>query len=98
MLIIVSYLLTQPSRDCHDSTIFKGSLIGRKFINGVFGNGFLLGDSGYACATYLLTPFSNPSSPKEVVKIGCGHFLVFFKVIFIQYSIQYIQQSYEKHS
>ncbi len=52
---------------CHDSTVFKGSLIGRKFINGVFGNGFLLGDSGYACATYLLTPYENPSTPKEVV-------------------------------
>ena len=47
---------TKPG-SCLDSTIFKGSLIGRKFINGVFGNGFLLGDSGYACATYLLTPF-----------------------------------------
>ena len=56
---------TKPG-SCNGSTIFKSSTIGLKFARGQFGNGFLLGDSGYACATYLLTPYGNPSTVQEV--------------------------------
>ena len=56
---------TKPG-SCHNSTIFKSSTIGLKFARGQFGNGFLLGDSGYACATYLLTPYGNPATVQEV--------------------------------
>ena len=52
---------------CHDSTLFKGSLLGRKIVNGIFGNGFLLEDSDCPCATFSLTPYEKPSTPKEVV-------------------------------
>ena len=51
---------------CHDSTIFKDSKIGQDFAAGHFAYGFLLGDSGYACTPYLLTPYGSPSSRKEI--------------------------------
>ena len=50
----------------HDSTIFKSSEIGRQCEGGRFGQGFLLGDSGYACTPYLLTPFNDPSNETDV--------------------------------
>lgn len=49
----------------HDQTIFNNSALKQKFESGQFGNGFLLGDSGYELKNYLLTPFLNPSSPAE---------------------------------
>lgn len=40
----------------HDSTIFNSSRLKARLLNREFGNGILLGDSGYACTSYLLTP------------------------------------------
>jgi hypothetical protein len=42
----------------HDATIFNNSLICQRFEQNEF-DGFLLGDSGYPCRRYLLTPFLN---------------------------------------
>ncbi|XP_013144283.1 PREDICTED: putative nuclease HARBI1 [Papilio polytes] len=39
----------------HDNRIFQDSLLKRKFEEGTL-DGILLGDSGYSCQTYLLTP------------------------------------------
>jgi len=45
----------------HDSRIFNNSPIKRHLeANPIFG--YLLGDSGYACKPYLLTPFIHPTS------------------------------------
>ena len=45
-VIVLSVNATKPG-SCHDSNKLKDSSIGKKFVRGHFGNGFLLGDSGY---------------------------------------------------
>ena len=50
----------------HDSTMFKSSAIGKKLSAGNFGEGYLLGDSGYGCTPFLLTPYADPSTREEV--------------------------------
>lgn len=49
----------------HDSTIFDNSRLRAQFENGEFGDSFLLGDSGYPCRKYLLTPVLNVHSEAE---------------------------------
>lgn len=49
----------------HDSTIFNNSRLRARFENGEFERSFLLGDSGYPCRNYLLTPLLNPSTEAE---------------------------------
>ncbi|XP_071646583.1 putative nuclease HARBI1 [Temnothorax longispinosus] len=49
----------------HDSTIFNHSRIKTLFELGTFGDGLLLGDSGYPNLPYLMTPVLNPTTPAE---------------------------------
>lgn len=49
----------------HDSHIFRNSYIYNRFENGEFGDGLLLGDSGYPLKDYLMTPLANPQTPAE---------------------------------
>nr|CAH0108003.1 unnamed protein product [Daphnia galeata] len=49
----------------HDSNVFADSVIGRAFKNNEFGQSYLLGDSGYACTPFLLTPYSQPEGRAE---------------------------------
>lgn len=49
----------------HDSTIFNSSALRAQFEAGEFLHGWLLGDSGYACKDYLLTPVLNPATQAE---------------------------------
>jgi nuclease HARBI1 len=50
----------------HDSFIFRNSNVCRRFENGEFGDGILIGDSGYYRTPYLLTPTSTRSiTPAE---------------------------------
>ena len=50
---------------CHDAFIFNNSTL-KGILEQDPGQGFLLGDSGYALSPTLLTPFANPSTPPEV--------------------------------
>lgn len=50
----------------HDATIFLNSRIRNFFENNSFGDALLLGDSGYANSSYLLTPLQNPQSAAEL--------------------------------
>ena len=49
----------------HDSRIFDNSFIRAKFENNEM-SGLLLGDQGYACRRYLMTPLRNPDSQAEL--------------------------------
>ncbi|KAI9557263.1 hypothetical protein GHT06_017086 [Daphnia sinensis] len=57
--IFLNICATKPD-SCHDSSIFKGSAVGKKFEAGHFGSGFLLGDS--RCKhTFFVCPIHRPS-------------------------------------
>ena len=49
----------------HDSRIFENSNIADKLRDGAL-DGILVGDSGYACRAYLLTPILKPKNTGEV--------------------------------
>ena len=52
----------------HASHIFRTSALGRQLEEGGghgLAEGVLLGDSGYACSPFLLTPYSQPQSQSE---------------------------------
>lgn len=49
----------------HDSHIFDNSLLRARFENNEFEEKYLLGDSGYPCRRYLLTPLNNPETEAE---------------------------------
>ena len=48
----------------HDARIFDNSLICTRFENNEL-TGLLLGDSGYPCRPFLMTPYRNPNGPAE---------------------------------
>ncbi len=51
----------------HDSRIFKNSALYDKLLSGEFGNGgYLLGDSGYALHSFLLTPFDYEAAQMDI--------------------------------
>ncbi|XP_063806565.1 putative nuclease HARBI1 [Pseudophryne corroboree] len=50
---------------CHDSFILSQSSLFDKFEDGQMPDGWLLGDGGYGCYSWLLTPLSQPDSPAE---------------------------------
>ncbi|XP_046438402.1 putative nuclease HARBI1 [Daphnia pulex] len=52
----------------HDANVFADSAIGQAFKNNEFGQSYLLGDSGYACTPFLLTPYSQPQGRAEVYR------------------------------
>ncbi|CAI6343459.1 unnamed protein product [Macrosiphum euphorbiae] len=49
----------------HDSTIFDNSMCRAQFENGEYGNSFLLGDGGYPCRDYMMTPLLRPVTEAE---------------------------------
>ncbi|KAE9521249.1 hypothetical protein AGLY_018341 [Aphis glycines] len=49
----------------HDSTVFDNSLLRAQFINNEYNGCFLLGDGGYPCRSYLMTPLLNPTTNSE---------------------------------
>jgi len=52
---------------CHDSHIFRSSNICQYLEenHNSLDDGVILGDSGYACSPFLMTPYSNPESPEQ---------------------------------
>uniref|UniRef100_A0A9J8AKJ7 Putative nuclease HARBI1 n=1 Tax=Cyprinus carpio carpio TaxID=630221 RepID=A0A9J8AKJ7_CYPCA len=48
----------------HDSRIFRASRIYQRLSLGEF-SGVLLGDKGYACETFLMTPLTDPQTPAQ---------------------------------
>ena len=49
----------------HDSGIWNNCCLKAKFEAGLM-NGYLLGDNGYACTNFVLTPLLNPVTPAEM--------------------------------
>ena len=50
----------------HDARVFNNSMVCQQFESNTYGRHLLLGDSGYPCRHYLLTPVRNPSSQAEI--------------------------------
>ncbi|XDV39434.1 hypothetical protein PO909_008681 [Leuciscus waleckii] len=50
----------------HDSRIFRASRIYQRLSLGEF-SGVLLGDKGYACETFLMTPLTDPQTPNTTM-------------------------------
>ncbi|XP_030050630.1 putative nuclease HARBI1 [Microcaecilia unicolor] len=50
---------------CLDSYILANSALGQKFADGKFGYGWLLGDAGYGCKPWLMTPLAAPRTEPE---------------------------------
>jgi hypothetical protein len=46
----------------HDSHLFRTSNIHNRLEGNDFENGVLIGDSGYACLPYLMTPYPEPKT------------------------------------
>ncbi len=49
----------------YNSHVFRTSHIGQELEETNFENGVLIGDSGYACLPYLLTPYADPQIPPQ---------------------------------
>ncbi|CAI6369369.1 unnamed protein product [Macrosiphum euphorbiae] len=60
----ILHVIARWRGSAHDSRIWNESLIKEQFENGSI-NGILLGDSGYACTPYMLTPILNPQNDVE---------------------------------
>ena len=61
----ISNIVARWPGSTHDSRIFENSNTADKLRDGVL-DGILLGDSGYACRAYLLTPILKPKNAGEV--------------------------------
>lgn len=62
----IRHIISRWPGSVHDSTILNDSPLIPEFEAERYGIGtYLLGDSGYACKKYLLTPFLNPRTPAE---------------------------------
>ncbi|XP_029963592.1 putative nuclease HARBI1 [Salarias fasciatus] len=61
---LISNLEAKWPGSVHDSRIFRASPIHRTLSQGVL-SGLLLGDKGYACESFLLTPLADPQTPQQ---------------------------------
>jgi len=63
----------------HDSTIFGNSRLCARFEAGEFARGYLLGDAGYPCKPYLLTPIPSPTTAAHQ-RYNYSHILTWYPV------------------
>ncbi|XP_029908331.1 putative nuclease HARBI1 [Myripristis murdjan] len=63
--MMVTSLVAKWPGSVHDSRIFRESLLCQKLEQGQF-SGVLLGDRGYACLPYLLTPYPDPGAGPQM--------------------------------
>ncbi|CAL4082538.1 unnamed protein product [Meganyctiphanes norvegica] len=61
---IISYSAKYPG-DSDDSFIWDNSHIRRRFLNEEFGDGLLIGDSGFPLEPFMMVPFQNPATNEE---------------------------------
>ncbi|XP_051253285.1 putative nuclease HARBI1 [Dicentrarchus labrax] len=61
---LVSNLEAKWPGSVHDSRVFRASPIYERLSQGEF-SGVLLGDKGYACESFLLTPLADPQTPPQ---------------------------------
>lgn len=61
---LITNIVARWPGSCHDSRIFAESRLGRACERGNI-NGYLLGDNGYPCLPYLMTPLLNPRTAAE---------------------------------
>ena len=54
--LIITDIVSQWPRSAHNATIFANRKINARFEAGEFKASFLLGDSGYPCKSFLMTP------------------------------------------
>ncbi|XP_037876380.1 putative nuclease HARBI1 [Bombyx mori] len=64
-LLIFQNVVARWPGSTHDATIFNHSDLKDHCEHGGLGNRWLLGDSGYPCKPYLLTPLINPRTQSE---------------------------------
>ena len=63
-MVLTSVVAKWPGSS-HDSFILNTSSLNTKFESGHYGRSWLLGDSGYALKSWLITPLKEPSTPKQ---------------------------------
>lgn len=63
--MLITDIVARWPGSTHDSRIFKNSTVCNRLENGEFKEDHLLGDAGYACKAYLLTPYLNPTTIEE---------------------------------
>ncbi|XP_053547691.1 putative nuclease HARBI1 [Bombina bombina] len=62
---IISVRSNYPG-SCHDSYILRQTGLYRKFKDGDMPKGWLLGDGGYSCTEWLVTPYNNLQTRNQV--------------------------------
>ena len=116
MNLLLLYLLSFPGRltnvvarwpgATHDSFMFSDSALGQHLEEDMLllADGVLLGDSGYPCKSYLLTPFMHPAgrpqrryqhdhtSTRSSVERTIGILKSHFRVLLDKVSFIYINQ------
>lgn len=68
---IITNVVAKSPGSCHDSRIFRESQLCENFETGIY-NGFLLGDSGYPCRRYLMTPYNNTDNIRSREKFNAA--------------------------
>lgn len=58
-------IVAQWHGSAHDSCVWRSCHLRDEFEDGSIGGGWLLGDSGYPCRSYLMTPVQNPTTASQ---------------------------------